>query len=352
MFSRQKTDTFRTSRDAVLELASRYKQLIDQLAGSPDAAEATLFAEFCDICLWGNATDLSLLTNLTYEDIQKLQGSEARKAAEKNLLVNEIPAAYEVLKKARDEGKTERRVDFILDNAGFELYVDLVLAGFLLSSGLATQVVLRPKSMPWFVSDVVPADFSALLNAISSPRQFFESQSDDDQVQGKQPKPLADEDVEQLLFLFQQWAGFHAEGQLVIRPSQYWTAGGSFWRLPHEAPDLYRDLQTAELVIFKGDLNYRKLTGDVRGPDPGRQAPATPGRRTWLTFFPLGTLGPDDALYDGNWAARSWIRRQRAVTADLQSRRRRWPAPGEGRGAEGDRGGRRRQRGAQMGLAW
>lgn len=107
--------TFKSSRPAVLELAAKYKQLVTQLEedklGTKDPAELEdaeniLFIEMCEICLWGNATDLSLLTNLTYEDIQKLQGSKARKEAEKNILVNYLPAAYKVLKEARkNKGK-------------------------------------------------------------------------------------------------------------------------------------------------------------------------------------------------------------------------------------------------------
>ncbi|PHH90636.1 hypothetical protein CDD83_3041 [Cordyceps sp. RAO-2017] len=268
IFARQKIDTFRTSRSAVLELASRYRELMEQLAAGKgaardDEAEKLLFSEFFEICLWGNATDLSLLTNMTYEDIQKLQGSAARKAAEANILVNDLPAAYQLLHKARAEGKEERRIDFVLDNAGFELYVDLVLAGFLLASGLATQVVLHPKSMPWFVSDVLPGDFAALLNAISDPRAFFETQTEDEKLQGKTPAPLSDAEAKDLLFVFQDWSKRHVEGQLIVRPNRYWTAGGSFWRLPHQAPELHADLRSAELVIFKGDLNYRKLTGDA-----------------------------------------------------------------------------------------
>lgn len=228
-----------------------------------DEAQKILFLEMCEICLWGNATDLSLLTSLTYEDIQKLQGSEARKASEKNILVNDLEAVYDVLRKAKHAGKKERRVDIVLDNAGFELYVDLILAGYLLSSGLATVVVLHPKSIPWFVSDVLPADFAALLSALADPKRFYETPSDDDKLQDKTPSPLSDKDVVDMSFLFQEWAHMHAEGQLIMRSNRFWTHPGSYWRLPSVEPDLYEDLKTSEVVIFKGDLNYRKLTGDV-----------------------------------------------------------------------------------------
>ncbi len=218
-----------------------------------------------EICLWGNATDLSLLTNLTYEDIQKLQGSEARKASEKNILVNDLGRAHDTLLKAKRDGSAVRRVDVVLDNAGFELYVDLILAGYLLASGLATVVVLHPKAIPWFVSDVVPDDFQALLGALAAPRPFYETPSDDERLQenAPPPPPLSDKEVGDLRFLFDDWAGRHGEGQLVLRPRRSWTWPGSYWRLPSLDEELYADLKESEVVIFKGDLNYRKLTGDV-----------------------------------------------------------------------------------------
>jgi uncharacterized protein with ATP-grasp and redox domains len=273
VFARQKINTFRSSRPAVLELAARYRELVNQLRSrsSPDPdADRLLFTEMCEVCLWGNATDLSLLTSLTYEDIQKLQGSEARRAAEKNILVNDLAAVYAHLTEAksaagREGGNKDRRVDIVLDNAGFELYVDLILAGYLLSSGLATTVVLHPKSIPWFVSDVLPSDFAALLTALANPRRFYEAEAGGESRGEEQEKaePLSEAQAADLAFLFAEWSRFHAEGQLVLRPNRVWTGPGSFWRLPGEAKELVEDLRTGQLVVFKGDLNYRKLVGDV-----------------------------------------------------------------------------------------
>ncbi|QIW99434.1 hypothetical protein AMS68_004952 [Peltaster fructicola] len=272
VFSKQKMSTFRSSRPAVLELASRYNDLIGQLTSHSssqatederEAAEKVLFIEMCEICLWGNATDLSLLTNLSYDDIQKLQGSAARKANEEKILVNDFGAAFKTLTDAKKSGKAERQVDIVLDNAGFELFVDLVLAGYLLQSGLATQIVLHPKNIPWFVSDVVPKDFSDLLNVLIDAKRFYETPSDDDRAKGTEPPALANEEEDNLRRLFLHWSGLYSEGKIVLRPNAFWTEGGGFWRLPKAAPQLYADLQQSELVIFKGDLNYRKLTGDA-----------------------------------------------------------------------------------------
>ncbi|KAI1125810.1 hypothetical protein F5Y10DRAFT_223206 [Nemania abortiva] len=297
VFARQKMDTFRSSRPAVLELAARYRELVEQMEADKanktktsderEAAQELLFTEMCEISLWGNATDLSLLTSLTYEDIQKLQGSEARKASEKNILVNDLSKAYAVLKAAQAEGKAERRVDIVLDNAGFELFVDLILAGYLVSSGLATVVVLHPKWIPWFVSDVLPGDVGALLNVLTNPRAFYDPQDNENGNENGKEKtalPLSDKEAADLEFLFSHWAHMYAEGNLVQRPNRFWTHAGSFWRLPAEDKNLLEDLKSSELVVFKGDLNYRKLTGDAAWD------PTTPFTEA------IGPLGPGSGV--------------------------------------------------------
>ena len=273
--------TFRSSRPAVLELAARYNDLVQQLHSDQSAvasateeerekAEEALFREMCEICLWGNATDLSLLTSLNYDDIQKLQGAESRKASEDHILVNDFPAAFACLKKAQKSGGEERRVDIVLDNAGFELFVDLVLAGYLLNSGLATLIVLHPKNIPWFVSDVIPKDFSDLLSVLYNAKSFYETPSEDDQAEGKTPPPVSREEEHNMNQLFDDWSSLYSDGKIIMRPSTFWTEAGSYWRMPHTAPALFADFQESELVIHKGDLNYRKLTGD------GMWDPTTP----------------------------------------------------------------------------
>lgn len=274
-----------------MELAARYKELTleaengDATGGkSPEQIEHSqrvVFSEMCEICLWGNATDLSLLTTLTYEDIQKLQGSKARKAAEDNIIANDMDAAFDVLQKARKEKKDqERRVDIVLDNSGFELFVDLILAGYLLSAGIATKIVLHPKSIPWFVSDVTPQDFDDLLQALKEAQKFYTARDESD----REYEPLSDKELGEVNFLYNHWTQLIQSGKLVFQPHSFWTTAGSYWRLPHVSPDLFKDLQKSELVLFKGDLNYRKLLGDADWD------PTTPFSTA------IGSLGPKSGL--------------------------------------------------------
>lgn len=80
--------------------------------------------------LWGNATvssiarppsklisqDLSLLVDLKYEDLQKLQavGAEAQAEQAKMILRNDLPQVWEHVKSLKNG-----RVDIVLDNGRF-----------------------------------------------------------------------------------------------------------------------------------------------------------------------------------------------------------------------------------------
>lgn len=247
-------DSFRASRDLVLGLAARYHTLVSDksLSQTPLSLE-TSFMELAEVCLWGNVADLSLRPDMSSDEMQELQG--ACRTNEK-LLCNDLPKVWGFLREKNPQNSKPVRVDFVLDNAGFELYGDLLLAGWLLSTNLADKVVLHAKNIPWFVSDVMPGDFHDLLGVLKHPREFFEHGP-----AGKAPLP--EQQVQTLQFLHEQWDQFVHDGRLVVQADRFWTQGGSFWRMPSVAEDLVEDLKESRLVIFKGDLNYRKLVGDV-----------------------------------------------------------------------------------------
>lgn len=165
-FEASKVDSITKSKAATLELAVRVLPIFVSPARKTLDAEArkALFEEMIDISLWGNATDLSLLTTVSLSELQSRQGKAAREASKEKILVDNTDAAWQFL--SSREGKTGE-VHMVLDNAGFELLTDLVLAGYLLSGGFARKVVLHGKRMPWFVSDVVPHDLDDLIDGLA-----------------------------------------------------------------------------------------------------------------------------------------------------------------------------------------
>merc|ERR1711893_465069 len=48
-----------------------------------------------------------------------------------------------------------------------------------------------------------------------------------------------------------------------VHPDAFWTYPHDFSLMRKDDPTLYSQLSEANLLIFKGDLNYRKLVGDL-----------------------------------------------------------------------------------------
>jgi hypothetical protein len=67
---------------------------------------------------------------MTEEQIKSLQstGGDHLAATEKNILGNHLKQLWETVKVLPE--KTGGRIDFVLDNAGFELYCDFVYGVF------------------------------------------------------------------------------------------------------------------------------------------------------------------------------------------------------------------------------
>lgn len=243
MFASAKDETFLKSADAVGTLAERYLQLSNELAGTRPDSEALhiLFDEFMKSSLWGNATDLSLLVTISLDDIKALQVAAQHRETD-TLLVNDEPKVWK-----RMTSIPGGRVDIVLDNSGFEFYTDLIFALFMLDTGLAEQIVFHPKSAPWFVSDVTLRDWQQFLPLLLN-EKFFPSNR------------------EAINAVVARVA--HYQGQIVFRPSTFWTSYSSFSEINSNGANggsqVWSDLRSSKLVFFKGDLNYRKLTGDFR----------------------------------------------------------------------------------------
>lgn len=135
--------------------------------------------------------------------------------------------------------KDLKRFDVILDNTGFELFTDLCLADYM-TSVYGCQVRFHAKLIPWFVSDVTDEDFKWTID--------WMGKSGEDSLQK----------------LSQKWSGHVKEGRWIVEDDAFWSYPHSFHSMQSLVPVLYKHLSQADLLLFKGDLNYRKLTGDRR----------------------------------------------------------------------------------------
>lgn len=208
-----------------------------------EESQRLIFYEMTEIALWGNATDLSLLSALSLDQIHSLQGKQAIRDGQARIVSNDMPETWEYLKSHRG-----RRVDIVLDNAGFELFTDLVYALYLLDSRLASSIKLHVKSFPWFVSDVMPHDMDVLLSTLTNTSLF----------------PCATHPS--VRALTERLRESCEAGLIAIAEHPFWTMGVDFQEMPVVAPELHQDLLGSTLVIFKGDLNYRKLVRDANWP--------------------------------------------------------------------------------------
>ena len=200
------------------------------------------FKTMVQFSLWGNKSDLSLHASL--ESAHESANGETLQAGSLKQLdalaanvISDCTAELwaKMAQMHRDDGG---QVDIILDNAGYELFTDLCLAHWLVASGAAAKVVFHCKTEPWFVSDTTLHDFEWQIQ----------------QLEGSEDAELC------------------AVGKVFrahLEAGCWTTTAHWFWTLPHElcrmaehAPDLFATLEESDLLLLKGDLNYRKLLAD------------------------------------------------------------------------------------------
>ena len=140
------------------------------------------------------------------------------------------------------------RIDIIMDNSGYELFTDLCFVEFLHLSKLFPKerctVYFHAKKMPWFVSDTMVKDFHWLLETLKKTTSPSHS----------------------LQQIYQNFEQNIRNKVWIVEDHDFWTLPHDFSEMPHCASDLYEHLGNSNLLIFKGDLNYRKLVGDLNWP--------------------------------------------------------------------------------------
>ncbi len=193
---------------------------------SHDSSE--VFAKLIYNSLWGNRIDLSLFK------IAERSRGRLLSVQENSLIIDHSQKLVELLQKART-------VDIILDNVGQELVCDLITVWYLLTTSHEGAVNLHAKKHPIYVSDSMIKDIENTIEVLVS---------DKNQILSK---------------IGQDLRVFIETDRIVLYDHFFWSGSLHYPDLPAEIVDI---LERSDLVLFKGDVNYRRLLSDRRW-EPG-----------------------------------------------------------------------------------
>ena len=213
--------------DGLRPLCAQLDSLRTASRSSSEQAEEA-FTKLLHIAIWGNQADLSMWWSAGHEHPTR---PEADRQGE-YLLDDDAAQASGYLFSLTEQ---PLRMDFILDNGGLELGYDLALADLLLGSELVQTIWFHVKPFPTYVSDVTARD---VLDTID-----FLAVVEDPCVQD----------------LAQRVQGYLSEQTLLMKHDYFWTSPLSGWEMPLA---LRHDLRQSNLIISKGDANYRRWLGD------------------------------------------------------------------------------------------
>jgi uncharacterized protein with ATP-grasp and redox domains len=199
---------------------------VNQWLAEPDESAEHL-QRLLALAVWGNQADLSM-----WAAGHGPGGQVETEAQEAHLLVDDSRAVAEHLIERKEPA---RQVDLVLDNVGPELLADLCLVDFMLSAELAQKVVMHAKLHPTYISDAMIKDVEHQIIRLQ------QNQGDDARRVG------------------QRLADALERGRLVLTTHPYWTSPLPFWQMPG---DLFQQLARSDLILIKGDANYRRLLGD------------------------------------------------------------------------------------------
>jgi len=217
-------DPFKPQKDAELSSPEGARDLssLEPVLHAPEEAglHSALIAS-----LWGNRADLGFrLSSPTAADSAQVD----------DLVADDSPAVWKHL-----AGRAPGKVDVIADNAGRELLADLVLIDRLLSTERASAITLHLKPHPYYVSDATTHDLLAVLHHMAA-----------------RPTTAAAEVAARIKTSI-------SNGRLEVQTHAFWCSPLTFRHMPSE---LSEGITGSDLVIVKGDLNYRRLVGDRLWP--------------------------------------------------------------------------------------
>ena len=176
-------------------------------------------------CLWGNRVDLS---NIVID-----HGAADELGDDQDLLlIDHTDALWELI-----SGGRVVRLDVVTDNSGSELVSDLSFLDLLLSNDLVGLVHLHVKHQPFYVSDAMIPDVETTIAALTATPELSE--------------------------LGRRLGAYVAEGRIVLHDHPFWTTCLHHRHMP---TDLVGTLSLADLIMFKGDANYRRLVDDAHWP--------------------------------------------------------------------------------------
>lgn len=246
-YSYQKQAGLDTARNQIQALAGRLAQWNQDAKGAEGFTQALISLLSTD--LWGNQVDLSLWP----AGQENRPDHDNADQADAFLLVDDRPKAAACLSK---RPLNPGQVDFLADNAGFELVVDLCLADFLLSAGAASAIRFQLKPNPTYVSDALIKDVRHTILFLA----------------GFEQAPVRN--------LGDRLSAYLQADRLQLRANFFSTSPLALWDMP---TDMRQELAESGLVVLKGDYNYRRALGDRHW------APETPIDGI-LRYFPAPIL--------------------------------------------------------------
>lgn len=228
-FTNQKRKVLETADPAVVTLSKTVAQAV-QIPNLDTEQKQSWSHRLLVANVWGNQADLSMWPSGERPDHEEAGDQRS------HMLIDRSPSIFHVL---FHSGHPLERVDFILDNYGPELVHDLGLADFLLTTGMVKRIRFHARAHPTFVSDtLIPDIYQAADYLANHPDSYA--------------RALGSR-VRQHL----------SSGRLELTTDFFWTSPLYFWEMPER---IRYELSESQLLISKGDYNYRRLVGDRAWP--------------------------------------------------------------------------------------